>query len=471
MVRTAPRTDHVAIRHERRQQIKSKEAVMSTPDNHGTPNPSEHYDSLRTSRFAGTRTVEEIAGSKQVALNARYTSGNYPKLYNVSTGKRGDLFAYGGYVSEQGGAYVAKLDADSLVEAWRSPLKLPHHWNYPGAMAVLPDGNVYAVVGNLLAKVNAETGETHQLVLPQHPGQGGAAYNGFVVSPDGVIFTKSLERGTPCEQNDLLENMGMPCAAYHGIHSFLVAVDTKPAEPVIIAQAEAVDFIMSRISTERRDGVDYLYCPGLEKLWRYTFNDRKLVLDETWGPVPYAGTGTPGTAPAIMGEWVIIMNNGFLSSKEPFTIRAINVHDSSRTFTLKPLEGYPMSQVGSKAAVDPENNRIYLADWKAEKLLCLDFDPSSGFKSRWVRSQKMFCFPSLFGDSGNRQIVGTDKDPSYGDQVVWRDAATGEEVARSAYLDPNFNGSTVGPGFDGRFYYLAQTYQAIVELTPVPAPR
>src|SRR5947209_16008855 len=125
---------------------------MTRPRN---PNPSEHYDSSRTSLFRGTPSVQEIAGAPRVALNARYTSGAYPKLYNVSTGKRNELFAYGGYVSEEGGAFVAKLDADSLAEMWRAELRLPHHWNYPGAMAVLDDGNAYAVAGNLLAKVDA----------------------------------------------------------------------------------------------------------------------------------------------------------------------------------------------------------------------------------------------------------------------------------------------------------------------------
>ena len=83
----------------------------------------------------------------------------------------------------------------------------------------------------------------------------------------------------------------------------------------------------------------------------------------------------------------------------------------------------------------------------------------------------MFCFLSLFGDAANRQVVGTDYDSTHGDQVVWRDAATGEEIVRSAYLDPMFNGSTVGPGYDGKFYYLAQTFQSLVELSPVPAPQ
>jgi hypothetical protein len=135
-----------------------------------------------------------------------------------------------------------------------------------------------------------------------------------------------------------------------------------------------------------------------------------------------------------------------------------------------PLDGYPMSQVGSKAAVDAENMRVYTADWKAEMLVCLDLDPQ-GFHTRWVRPQKMFCFPALFGDSAHRQIVGTNYDSSEGEQVVWRDAASGDEVVSSAWLDPHFNGSIVSPGFDGKFYYLAQSYQAIVELMPVPAPQ
>lgn len=434
------------------------------------PNPQEQYDSARTARFHHTRTVQEIAGAPRVALNARYTSGNYPKLYNVSTGGPNELFAYGGYVSEEGGAFVARLDADSLVEIWRAEMRLPDHWNYPGAMAVLDDGNAYAVAGNLLMKVDAETGDAYRLPLPQHDHGGGAAYNGFVVNPDGVIFTKSLERGKPCRQNALNQNLGIACVAYHKIPSYLVAVETKSGDPHIIAQTKTVELIMSRISTERRDGIDYIYCPALTKLWRYTFDGRDFTLDRSWGPIPYAGNGQPGTAPAIMGDWVIIMNNGFVSSDEPFTVSAISIHDSNVRFTHMPLEAYPMSQVGSKAAVDPENMRVYAADWKAQFLVCLDLHPVHGFTTRWSQPQEMFCFLSLFGDAEHRQVVGTDYDSSYGDQVVWRDAASGEEIVRSSYLDPMFNGSTVGPGYGGKFYYLAQTFKALVELTPVPAP-
>ena len=115
--------------------------------------------------------------------------------------------------------------------------------------------------------------------------------------------------------------------------------------------------------------------------------------------------------------------------------------------------------------------RVYVADWKAERLVCLELDPRQGFNTKWIQPQKMFCFSSLCADSGHWQVVSTHYDSNHGEQVVWRDAATGVEAARSACLDPQFNGSNVGPGSDGRFYYLAQSYRAIVELTPVPAPQ
>jgi len=53
-----------------------------------------------------------------------------------------------------------------------------------------------------------------------------------------------------------------------------------------------------------------------------------------------------------------------------------------------------------------------------------------------------------------------------------------EDEMRRQTPDPIAIGATwtlpaagLGPGFDGRFYYLAQTYKAIVELTPVKAPQ
>src|SRR5215467_14567549 len=185
----------------------------------------EAYDSGRSSRFPNTCTLEGITGSPLVSFNIRYSTPRFPSLYNVATRRRGEIFAYGGVVSQDLGAYVAKLNAETFEEMWRTHIHIPGHWNYPGVGTVLGDGHVYAVAGNRLARINADTGEQVQIELPQHSGEGGAAYNGFVVSPDGVIFAKSMELGSPGEQTGRTANAGLCCAAYHNIPSFLSAVN------------------------------------------------------------------------------------------------------------------------------------------------------------------------------------------------------------------------------------------------------
>src|SRR5215467_15771182 len=73
----------------------------------------ENYDSGRSSRFPNTCTLEGITGSRLVSFNIRYSAPHYKILYNVATRRRDEIFAYGGFVNEGLGAYVAKLDAQS----------------------------------------------------------------------------------------------------------------------------------------------------------------------------------------------------------------------------------------------------------------------------------------------------------------------------------------------------------------------
>ena len=438
----------------------------------------EAYDSGRSSRFPNTCTLEGITGSPLVSFNIRYSTPRFPSLYNVATRRRGEIFAYGGVVSQDLGAYVAKLNAETFEEMWRTHIHIPGHWNYPGVGAVLGDGHVYAVAGNRLARVDADTGEQVQIELPQRPEEGGAAYNGFVVSPDRVIFAKGMEHGIPCDQTSVQYNGGLGCAVYHNIPSFLVAIDTKTRageEPRIIAQTQTEEFILGRLTTERRNGVDYIYCPGTSKLWRYKFfreHGRCLIeLDREW-QIPYVGGGTPGTAVALMNDWAVIVNNGFETFMQPFTIWAANIHDSHNLHKLQPLQGYPVSQVGSKPAVDPENRRVFVSDFHAGFALGLDFDPAEGFRVRWQQQQSMMSFWDVTGPPDQRQVVGTDYVSSgsdEGDHAVWRDASTGREVARTPTLNSIYNAMSINPAFDGKFYYVEMNGNRIVEISPAPA--
>ena len=60
------------------------------------------------------------------------------------------------------------------------------------------------------------------------------------------------------------------------------------------------------------------------------------------------------------------------------------------------------------------------------------------------------------------QPLGTNRN----DQVVWRVAATGRELARSRRLPAILNGTMVQPGYGGRMYYL-QVHK-LIELTVSP---
>jgi hypothetical protein len=88
-------------------------------------------------------------------------------------------------------------------------------------------------------------------------------------------------------------------------------------------------------------------------------------------------------------------------------------------------------------------------------------------------SQNTDEFLALIGPAGHRVLVATDSpgqsanSPTYQD-VVWRDAATGRELARSPALTPISSGSMVEPSYGGRMDYLATGGQ-ILELAVRPA--
>ena len=428
-----------------------------------TLTPFEHFDSIRTQRFPNTCSAEEIAGSRRIAIATRSSVADYPSPYNLVTRNRDQLYVYGGGVSEGRGAYLARLAPATLEEVWRVDLRVVNngHWNYPGVGAVHGNGAVYAVAGNLLAKVNPVSGEARIITLPQHAGQGGAAYNGFDISSGGVIFAKSMERGHPCDADGV---GGLACAANNGIPAFLVAVG--PRNLRVRAVIETREPIIGRITTERHDGNLYVYCIGVTRVWRYLFKGDTFELDPAWGPVLYAEGGEqPGPGPGLLEDWLIFQTN-FLRSKAPLTVWAINIWDSRKVHRIQPFPESTPSQEFSKPALDWQHMRVYTSDQLAGRVAGLDFDPQRGFSCAWQAEQTMASFWALVGDRCHRQLVGTDWTRE-GDHAIWRDAASGEEVARSAALDEAFNGSIISPGFDGRFYYMAQRGEKVVELTPV----
>jgi len=361
---------------------------------------SEHADSQRTQVFGRTCTLTEVTQSKRLRIRVRQAPGTYPAIYNVVTRNRNELYVFGGNAGQSSGAYVARLDPETLVELWRTPLRVSAgQWSYLGVMAVHGNGFLYAVTSNLLVKLNPTTGAIlASLALPQLPadkGGTGAAYNGFVVTADGLIVTKSIERG-PCTADG---PQGLFCAIDNRLPSTLAVVD--PGTLRLLAATTLSEPSLGRLMSEKHDGIDYIYIPGVSALTRYTWVNNTLALDSGWGPVGYDG-GTSPSGLGLLGSFVVGQTN-IVPSVTPTRVFAVNIFDGSQVYHLQPFVGLSSSWVPSKGVFDTVNSRLYVQDTAAAQVAAIDLTPT-GLQLAWKVENRATGFMALLGPSSARQI-------------------------------------------------------------------
>lgn len=444
------------------------ESLETGPADQGwyvTVAPTEHVDSARSQVHGEACTLEEITGDPAgYAIHKRVAPGSYPQAYNIATREPDELFIYGGYPG-QGGAYVARLNPDTLEELGRVTISIPStQWSFIGAMGVLGDGYVYSIQSNILAKINPDTGEKVELALPQlaSPEGTGAAYNGFVVTPGDKIIAKSMERG-PCAGDG---TGGLNCVLNNALPSTVVVVNPKNMK--LLAQIQTPEPALGRIMTERHAGADYIYVPGISALIRYVYDDGELWLDETWGPVPYGTNGANASGVGLVGDYAVAQTN-YMPSETPSWVVAANIYDSDEQFAIQPFlnddgSAPKRSWVPDKAALDSENGRIYAEDTYARRIAALSLD-STGLRVLWRQNQMGTGFPFLVGTADDRELVI----PSYSngsDKLVWRNPETGALLATSPNLASVATVGAPGAGFEGRFYYPSFSSGELIELTP-----
>ncbi len=421
---------------------------------YATQAPFEHFSSARGQVFP------HACGARG-PIRARLAPGDYRTPYIAATRERGQLYLYG-YRPDAGrqGAYVASVDPRSLRERWRTAIRdrtPPAQWSYPGVMAVHGNGFLYAVYGNVLVKLDPATGATlARRELPEDRALTGAAYNGFVVLPDGRIVTKRIERGPcpsalapPVEPATVGAFAGLTCAAANALPSQIVVVD--PRRLRVLSSTTPPEPVTGRITYAR----GHLYAAGRDSLFRFRYARGKLLLDRGWGPVRYRSGGQrPGTGPGLLGDFLVVQTN-FLPAGEPLTVTAVSIRDSSRVFTARPFGDSTASWIVSKPALDAANATVVTHDTSAGRMAALRLDPRTGFHVRWRRSLRSLAFSALVGPAARRQIVIPDSSEG-GDRVVWLDERSGRVRARSRLLAPDAApGNIVTPGFGGRFYYLS----------------
>jgi hypothetical protein len=310
------------------------------------------------------------------------------------------------------------------------------------------NGFLYAVYGNILVKLDPDTGAVvHRRVLPEDPGGTGAAYNGMIVLPDGNLALKKIERG-PCTST-ASPLSGLQCALANQLPSLLVIVE--PDRLHVTAEQDLGQTVLGRITYGGGD----IYIAGQSTLSRYRYARGRVRLDRSWGPVTYrTGAQTPGTGTGLLGDWVVVQTN-FLPSGAPLTVTAVSTDDDHRVFRTEPFPGQSMSWIVSKAALDLANRTVVTHDTDAGLMAALRLDPRHGFRTRWRRPLSSLDVSALIGDPAHRQIVIADRRDT-GESVVWLDERNGREVARSPTLsDVPAPGNIVTPGFDRRFFYVS----------------
>ena len=463
--------------------VPSLNSMTSPPGAQGDSNrpwfPSlmafEHYDSGRTKLFEQAHFTGSFAGDNTV--DVRISPDVYPTPYNVVYLSRDSLFVYGGAYGDKGGtgSFVARVNPQTLETVWSNQLidtVATGDWNYPGVLSALDDGYLYLIYGYRLAKLDPRDGRVlGQIELPTLAAPGDTSYNGLSGLPDGTLVAKAAYRQAGCTEQGFLAFLDCPDPT-DVPNSVVVAIDPRTLE--IIDQTVAPEFIGGRITATEFQNHSYIYLTGQTTVFRYIYEDRHLTLDTSWNPGKVVLLGQKGpTAVAVMNDWVAFSTNAVPATRA-MSVFAINQADSSKQFTSQPFKNglSPNSWSPSAVSVDPLRNRIFVVDGLAGQIGALELQ-DDGLHTVWTAPQRTIEFLALIGSAQRRVLVGTDvpSDQQIGantqDWVVWRNADTGGEIARTPLLQAVNGGTMVEPAYDGRMYFLAQSGN-IIELTARP---
>ncbi|MET0829912.1 MAG: hypothetical protein ABWY26_10350, partial [Microbacterium sp.] len=226
------------------------------------------------------------------------------------------------------------------------------------------------------------------------------------------------------------------------------------------------------------NGTNMIYLPGATKLYRYVYENGALTADESWGPVSYLLDGqTAASAMAVIGDQVVGMTNGGAPTSTPMSVFSVSQADSTQVGNLQPFADSDSdnSFIPSMVSADPENGRVYVMDAGAAMLGAVDVGEGT-LDLAWSADQRTLSFTTLIGPADERILIGTHipvktfkglQDYTT-EEVVWRDADTGDELARSSVFPKMTTGILVTPGYAGLQYFLTADGH-IISLQVVPA--
>ena len=347
--------------------------------------------------------------------------------------------------------WVQKINSDSLEVLNESP-QLPcgdHVWC--GAIAAHKNGSIIKVNGSFMHVLSPECEVILEKELPINQ-----AHNGLLILSDGTIVTKDCR----------LENQQ---------NSTITRLDPNTLEllhePFALPEGS-----MGRIASDLNDDGEFIYIPGIERIWRIKVLPDALELDEDWQPQYRNANQSQGLAwdGCISEGSLWVMDNGDIESVRsiygvnPNGRVAENTHLSWRS--PAPWKGrqrlikFDLIS-GEKTSIEPfdkEGGGIIAPPVNVpEYEMCIAWDSINGglagisttdrkLAVSWQLDMRPTMQPVIFPESGELVINNFENGE---DELIVVDIATGELLSRAKVNARLANGMFLTPGFNRDIFY------------------
>ena len=395
----------------------------------GSPWPGEDGGPTRRQQPHGPRGLGLAAGR-----TLRVAASRHEPMWTMAVVRDpGELFLFGHTLGDDTTAHLDRVDPETLATSRRSP-DLPAGPFWPGGVAAHANGDLYATYGRWCHRLDADCQPVASRQLPRP-----RPYNSLLVLPDGHLVMKDFGGGRG--------DQALP----PGEGSELVVLEPEGLE--VVARLELPEGSIARLSARvADDGGAVVVVVGDTHLLQVRWDPAApaLVLDDHrpryltepgqgfgWDAVVAAGSawflddgeGTPGFAGCFHGVGV---------ATAPLRLwRAPLAGDAGAALppgAAVEVCGRPGGIVANPPVVDEErgvavgydSGNGVLAAWR------FDPDPAAGVHEAdlaWRVDQDQAGHMVLFPDTG--ELLSYDYDRARGlDQVVVREVASGEELAR-----------------------------------------
>ena len=347
--------------------------------------------------------------------------------------------------------WLQKINSDSLEVLNESP-QLPcgdHVWC--GAIAAHENGSIIKVNGSFMHVLSPECEVILEKELPINQ-----AHNGLLILSDGTIVTKDCR----------LENQQ---------NSTITRLDPNTLEllhePFALPEGS-----MGRIASDLNDDGEFIYIPGIERIWRIKVLPDALELDEDWQPQYRNANQSQGLAwdGCISEGSLWVMDNGDIESVR--SIYGVNpngrVAENTHLSWRNPAPWKGRQRLikfdlisGEKTSIEPfdkEGGGIIAPPVNVpEYEMCIAWDSINGglagisttdrkLAVSWQLDMRPTMQPVVFPESGELVINNFENGE---DELIVVDIATGELLSRAKVNARLANGMFLTPGFNRDIFY------------------